>query len=239
MPNDFYDDDIEVAAKNFANNHRHFNTFIWEGRPENSEWWGLYYTHHRDSPIMDVSNAKVLKKLAAKFPEDAQVQRHSHCLCGWIDGLVIRVYDDAGNITDVFKEFHALVERLENYPILDEEDLSNMESEALYDSVRSRIFKWIANDTNYDSITSEVLNWLDANDQRQTENVDGTGAYPSDESIQAALLALIDEDGVKLDRDWLEELLTAKEDMSERMMSCLTTETLQKAYSLLQELEGE
>lgn len=55
----------------------------------------------------------------------------------WLRILVVRVYDDAGRFTDAWKTAvdHILL-RLEDYPLLDEDDFYEREWEAHYESLR-------------------------------------------------------------------------------------------------------
>jgi hypothetical protein len=52
--------DIESAAKDMANNHRRTSDFAWFDRPPDGDHWTLVYTHHRDSGLLDQSNAHVI-----------------------------------------------------------------------------------------------------------------------------------------------------------------------------------
>ena len=54
--------DLDEAAKKAAGNWQHFDSFIWfrDRDLEDSENWSVIYTHHRDSTLLDQSNAAVI-----------------------------------------------------------------------------------------------------------------------------------------------------------------------------------
>ena len=85
--------------------------------------WAIVYTHNRDSGLLAQSNAAVIADALRPFSEtenpDVVFESHSHWAVGHVDGFSIRVYRD-GEITDAFRTYHGLMERLDAYPILDE-----------------------------------------------------------------------------------------------------------------------
>ena len=112
--------DLEAAAKAAAGNWREFDCFAWHRKPDHAENWAIVYTHNRDSGLLDQSNAAAIEEAMEPFPNgDVVAEHHHHWACGWIDGYSIRVYR-RGRITEAFNAYHALAERLANYPILDE-----------------------------------------------------------------------------------------------------------------------
>lgn len=180
--------DVEAAAREMANNHARFDSFAWWGEPEDGANWTVVYTHNRDSGLIDLSNAAVIEEEMGKF-EDVISQRHNHWACGWVDGLVIRVYDDEGAVTDAFRRYCELMNKLEDYPVLDEEDYSRREHEAGLEYIADIGKRWVK-DGAPDGWASEVFSWLWENDPGECENRDGTGPAPSDDAIRDALLDL-------------------------------------------------
>lgn len=122
--------ELESAARELAGNHRDFNSFCWYDRPEDSDNWGIVYTVNRDSGIVDRCNAQEIDKALAPFVEtgDVVAEHHTHWACGWVDGYAIRVFVD-GEVTGAFRAYFDLLCRMEDYPILDESRLSEMEVE--------------------------------------------------------------------------------------------------------------
>src|SRR5579872_3369390 len=123
--------DIEDAARECAGNHAAFNCFAWFDRPEdNPQDWGIVYTHNRDSGVVERCNAVDIEEALAPFVEsgDVTAEHHSHWACGWVDGYAIRVFRD-GEITEAFRTYFDLRARMEDYPVLNESRLSEMETE--------------------------------------------------------------------------------------------------------------
>jgi hypothetical protein len=114
--------DLEDAAREAAGNWQEFDSFAWYDAPDE-------YTHNRDSGVLERCNAEAIAAaLEALDTEDVKPESHNHWACGYVDGFAIRVYRD-GVITEAFKVYHGLRERLADYPVLDESRLSEMEAE--------------------------------------------------------------------------------------------------------------
>ena len=54
--------DIEQAATKAAGNWQNFRSFVWWRDRElaDADQWAILYTHHRDSGLLDQSNAAVI-----------------------------------------------------------------------------------------------------------------------------------------------------------------------------------
>lgn len=184
--------DIDEAAKAMANNHRSFSCFAWHSEPLDSDNWAIVYTHNRDSGILDESNAAEIAEALKPFEEDAISERHDHWACGWVDGFALRVYRD-GEITEAFKVYCQLQERLSDYPVLDEEDFSNRETKACLKWIEQEGQRMVSDDATEDW-PNQVYEWLgdspDSDCRRQLENCDGTGAAPDRKFIKKALFDL-------------------------------------------------
>ena len=116
---------LEDRAKELAGNWKKFDSFAWFRRREieDAESWGIYYTHNRDSGLLDQSNADVISKALEPFTDgddpDVIMESHSHWAVGHVDGFSMRVFKD-GEITEAFRVFHELEERMDDYPVLNE-----------------------------------------------------------------------------------------------------------------------
>jgi hypothetical protein len=106
-----------------AGNWRKFESFAWFDKPENANDWAIVYTHNRDSDSVTRANAIEIEKALAEFTEsgDAVAERHSHFLCGWVDGFALR--------GPAIAAYNEILSRLENYGVLCDETLSQVESE--------------------------------------------------------------------------------------------------------------
>jgi hypothetical protein len=188
--------DLEEAARRAAGNWRDFNSFVWfrDRELEDSEKWSVIYTHHRDSGLLDQSNAAAIAEALEQFTEgdgpDVVFESHSHWAVGHIDGFSLRVFDQHGEITPAFRAYHELAERLADYPVLDEEDYSRREYEATLENIADAAWKLKREYVLPDGWESAVYDWLSDHDPSEAESRDDTGGYPSEESLRAAFEAL-------------------------------------------------
>jgi len=186
---------LEEAAKKAAGNWRKFECFCWDRAREleDADQWAIRYTHHRDSGLLDVSNAAVIEKVLEPYTEadhpDVVSESHSHWACGWIDGHSIRVFRD-GQITEAFRAYHALTERLANYPILDEEDYSRREMEQTLANLPDAAYKLKHEYDLPQDWESDVYDWLSDNDPGAIENRDDQGGHPSEDELRSVFDAL-------------------------------------------------
>ena len=87
------------------------------------EGWGCLVARNRDSDLLSNSNFETALEQLGGEGENVEIVRIGHWACGWIEYLGVREgtpeYDSA-------VEIHA---SLEDYPVLDDEDLSQREYE--------------------------------------------------------------------------------------------------------------
>ena len=187
--------DLEAAAQEAAGNHQTFDCFCWyrERELEHPEDWAVIYTHHRDSGLLDHSNAEVIADAMAKFADrddpDVVFESHSHWAVGHVDGFSIRVYRD-GTITDAFRTWHELSERIAAYPVLDEEDYSRREYEATLANIGDAAWRVKRDYDLPEGWEGEVYSWLSDHACGEIENRDDQGGYPSEEGLWRAFDAL-------------------------------------------------
>ena len=104
---------VEEAAKEAVGNWMEFDCFSWHGSHEieDADQFCIVYTHHRDSGLLDQSNADVIAEAMERFldqePCDVIEEHHRSWLCGWIEGYAIRVYRN-GKITKAFRTYYEL-----------------------------------------------------------------------------------------------------------------------------------
>ena len=187
--------DLDEAAKQAAGNWRAFDSFVWfrASDLDDAENWAVIYTHHRDSGLLDQSNADAIEKELNPFTEgdapDVVFESHNHWAVGHVDGFSVRVYR-GGEITDGFRRYHELAERMANYPVLDEEDYSRREYEATVENIADAAWRLKGEYELPDDWQSEVYGWLSENEPNEIENRDDQGGYPSEEVLQRAFDAL-------------------------------------------------
>lgn len=186
--------DLGDAARQAAGNWKRFECFIWyRDEIEDADNWAIIYTHHRDSGLLDQSNAQVIAETMEPFTDgddpDVVMESHNHWAVAHIDGFSIRVFKD-GEITPAFRKYHELAEAMDCYPILDEEDYSRREYEATIENLADCAWRLKDEYDLPDDWRYEVYGWLSDNDCSEIENTDDQGGYPSEEALQTAFEAL-------------------------------------------------
>ena len=169
-----------------AGNWREFGSFCWLTEPANADDFAVVYTRHRDSGLLDQSNAAVIaRELAPYFGTgDCEPLRNSHWAVGWIDGYLIRPGSTAAEV------YENLMEQIDDYPILDEADYSDRETEATFENINEAAWSLRRKYDLPADWQSDVYEWLSNNDDSQLENADDQGGCPSEESLIAAFTAL-------------------------------------------------
>lgn len=179
---------VKEAAKLCANNHAKFDSFMWADRPKDPERYMIFYTSNRDSDLLTKSNEHVMQKELEGF-NSVRTESHSHWACGYADCLVIKVFKKDGSITKAFEKLCELQQRLEDYPVLDDEDFSDREYEASIENITNAGRKFV-HENAPDNWPYEVFSWLSDNTANACECRDGGGAYPSDDELKEALSEL-------------------------------------------------
>ena len=186
---------LEEAASQAAGNWKRYSCFCWDRMREidDPDDWAIIYTHHRDSGLLDQSNAAAMADALRSFSEtknpDVVFESHAHWAVGHVDGFSMRVYrDDA--ITDAFHVYHGLMERLVAYPVLDEADYSSREYEAALENIEDAAWRFKSTYNLHDGWEAEVYEWLSAHRPGAVENKDDRGAYPSERDLQYAINAM-------------------------------------------------
>jgi hypothetical protein len=186
---------LEDAANQAAGNWRKFECFVWHRQSEiaDPEKWAIMYTHHRDSGLLDQSNASAIEKTLEPFTigDDVDVvfERHFHWAVGHIDGFSIRLYRN-GAITEAYRTYRKLQERIADYPVLDEEDYSSREFEATLDNIKDTAWR-LKNEFDLpDGWEGEAYDWLSENYCRATENRGDQGGCPSEDELKEAFDSL-------------------------------------------------
>ena len=187
--------DLEEAAAAAAGNWRKFDCFVWfrDTELDDAENWAVIYTHHRDSGLLDESNAAVIAKALESFIDgddpDVVFESHDHWAVGHVDGFSVRVFRD-GKITDAFKAYHELAQRLADYPILDEGDYSCREVEATLANLPAAAWRLKHDFDLPDAWPNEVYDWLSNYRPSAVENADDHGGWPQESELEAAFAAI-------------------------------------------------
>jgi hypothetical protein len=186
---------LEDAAREAAGNWKRFESFVWfrDSEVTDPDNWAIIYTHNRDSGLLDQSNASAIAQALTPFTDgddpDVVFESHDHWAVGHVDGFSLRVFRD-GQVTDAFKVYHELIERLADYPVLDEEDYSRREYEATLENLTATA--WRLKDRYHlpDGWEGDVFSWFWEHNQRAVENRDDQGGYPEESDLRDAFNAL-------------------------------------------------
>jgi hypothetical protein len=187
--------EVEHAARQAAGNWRRFDCFVWDRATDLDEPddWTIIYTHHRDSGLLDQSNAAATAAALGPFTKgddpDAVPERHRHWACGWIDGFSVRVFRQ-GEITEAFRTYHELARRLADYPVLDETDYSNREYEATVQNISEAAWRLGRHFDLPEGWPGDVYEWLADHRPHAVEDRDDQGGWPGEGDLEAAFLAL-------------------------------------------------
>jgi hypothetical protein len=186
---------LENAAREAAGNWRSWTCFFWDRlrNIDDPESWSIVYTHNQDSGLLAQSNAAMIAEALRSFSEtenpDVVFESHSHWAVGHVDGFSMRVYR-AGEITDAFRAYHGLMERLEAYPVLDESDYGRREYEATLENIKDAAWRLESTYDLHDGWEAQVYDWLSAHRPGAVVNKDDRGAYPSERDLLDAFIGL-------------------------------------------------
>jgi hypothetical protein len=186
---------LEEAASQAAGNWKRYSSFCWDRLREidDPEDWAIIYTHHRDSGLLDQSNAATIADVLRPFSEsenpDVVYESHAHWAVGHVDGFSMRVYRDAA-ITDAFHVYHGLMERLDGHPVLDEADYSSREYEAALENIEDAAWRIKSTYDLTDGWEAQAYEWLSSHRPSAVENKDDRGAYPSEHDLFDAVNGL-------------------------------------------------
>jgi len=87
------DSEFLDLANELAGNWKRMDSFAWfrESEIDDSDRWAIIYTHHRESGLLDRSNAAVIGTAMMPFTEkcdddpDVVMESHSHFAVGSLD----------------------------------------------------------------------------------------------------------------------------------------------------------
>ncbi len=186
--------DVEIASW-ISEALRRPGSFMYMGDNEEMfETWSLGPTiQHRDSPILDKSNAAAMISTLEADPtlaDDWYVSESSHWGVGWVEQLSFKVVDTDGKPSRVARVIKGMMDSLEEYPVLDDSAFSEMEHEATLKNIGGHYKGSGLHDDTPDDWGSQMLSWFWDNDQDAVENSEGGGGYPSDKQFEKAARAL-------------------------------------------------
>ena len=140
---------------------------------------------NRDSGIRQESNFQTALKMLGGESKKVQVHRFGHWGPGWFE--IILVDPKATKKVEIAEEIRS---KLEDYPLLDEDDYSRREYEDTISSIKSEIRFSFGDRELPPDAAEDVYRWLADHDPIAIESVDDGGGYPSEDELRKALTAL-------------------------------------------------
>lgn len=167
-----------------AGNWHDFESFCWFERPDDADEFCVYHLNHRDSGLLDQSNANAIRKALEAFEDDVRFETFSHWAVGWIDAVAVRVE------TRAYRTLCEIIDRLSEYPILDETEYSEREYEATLENIKDSFYH-VSGEVDRDKLpddwTCSAFSWFSDHDQNAVENSDDQGGYPDRDQLLACI----------------------------------------------------
>lgn len=202
----------------------------WGNKPLGESWGMVFGYAHANNSLLEESNFRVMVKwVSEKFEEDSDFEAVEFGgAFGTIEHLIIRLTNQDGSISRIAHYVYGLLQKLEDYPVLDESDWSEREWESDYlgnmESIRSVIrdhqidphFDYGQDSCSPRPLEVIVRDWLNENDPDSIDHAstgysDG-GGYIESIPVLGALYALgALWRGTYTDKEWadIEDVLEA------------------------------
>jgi hypothetical protein len=144
--------------------------FGYWGNSDMFDTWGFTnIDQNRDSDPLEKANFKyITEELMGLFPEDYRIETYNHWAVGSVDRLVCRVYEDDTDKKVIASSFFLAMEwldKLDDYPVADEETYNKMIDDDNIDSIEfwNSISPGYIDIDNNPDWASEVYHELDQN----------------------------------------------------------------------------
>ena len=173
--------------------------FGYHGNLDMFKTWSLGpVIEHRDSTLLDQSNAQEIKRIFEQADPDSKDWTVVHCghwAVGWVDHLSMRVYKRVLHTyapTKILLVWQDIENSLEDYPVLNEGDYSEREYNATLEGIEDAASYFARqHDVDLPEDYSDILfSWFWDNLQSAVESSDDRGGYPSDSELEEAFIAL-------------------------------------------------
>jgi hypothetical protein len=144
--------------------------FGYWGNSDMFDTWGFTnIDQNRDSDPLERANFKfITEELMAIFPDDYRIETYNHWAVGSVDRLVCRVYEDDTDKKVIASSFYLAMEwldKLDDYPVADEETYSKFIDDDNIDSIDfwNYLNPGFVDIVNNPDWASEVYHELDVN----------------------------------------------------------------------------
>jgi hypothetical protein len=133
-----------------------------------------------------------IKELKSKpeFEDEWKIVTCIHWAVGWVEHLAFKAIDEDGKPTKMFEFIQEWSDALDDYPIADESDYSELEYETAIENIESYTYKLEDAYSLKKGWAEKIFSWFWDNKPEAVENTDGDGAFPSFEDVLEAGNAL-------------------------------------------------
>ncbi len=149
------------------------------GNGDRSDWRVLPVSRTRDSDPAEDSNFTAALELLGGEGDHVEVHRFGHWGPGWIEIILVDPEDDRA-----IEAAGEIACRLEDYPLLDEDDCSRREYEAAIEQIEDQAGRWVKADPPADW-AAQVYRALEDRSIDAMRNPGGGG--PDDQEYRAVL----------------------------------------------------
>jgi len=132
-----YIENIEKYAKQATTMPEDFG--YWGNKDMFDTWGFANIDQSRDSDVLEKANFKyITEELIGLYPEDFRIESYAHWAVGNVDRLVCRVYEDDTDKKVIASSFYLAMEwldKLDDYPVADEDTYNKMIDDDNIDSI--------------------------------------------------------------------------------------------------------
>lgn len=178
---------LKEYAEDSAGNWKNFDSYARFWEKDNKDDWAVIYTCNRDSSLKDRIDSDVIDEALKEFNEDVEFVKDPHWTVGWLQGMLIRVYDIQDEITDAFKTLYELKQKA-IWECLDEVRFYNEAYDLVLKDIEYEVGKLYEGDETTLSVAEKVYEHLSENDLFDEEYDDP--AYASFDVIAESLVDL-------------------------------------------------
>lgn len=124
-------------AELLLDSSRNIPNFIYYGGFDLGNRAAMVFPYNPSSSLIDRSNHEVIAEdLTKQFPDDVAVEEMRHWLVGWVRWILVNVLDEDGDLSPAGAAVLTWMDRLEEYPVADDEHLSQLEREEMIEIIR-------------------------------------------------------------------------------------------------------
>ena len=183
-------------ARELVKQSAHIPNFGYHGDLDLGITWAFVFSVANGSDRLERSNWEVISEdLLKRHPKTVEITPCGHWLVGWVDHLTVKMVDKNGQITRAGIDVLDWLEKLDQYPVADEDHYSELECTENYNnalqSIKDETYRVDLADDLPDNWRGLVYEWLSENNPKAIETAeDRSEGWLDQESITEACKAL-------------------------------------------------